>query len=58
MSFFQVISFVARSTVSIFSVSFTLIRNWDANSISIEDPVFGASETDLVVPIPGGASGI
>ena len=35
-----------------------MVRNWDANFVSIEDPVFGAGEADLVVPVPGGASGV
>ena len=37
---------------------FALIRDGNANFVSIEDPVFGAGEADLVVPVPGGASGV
>ncbi len=33
-----------------------LIRYWYASSISVENEVIRASETDLIVPIPGGTS--
>ena len=35
-----------------------MVGDGNANFVSIEDPVFGAGEADLVVPVPGGASGV
>ena len=29
-----------------------MVRNWNTDSISVEDPVVRASEADLVIPIP------
>ena len=52
----EVIAFVAGKTVSIISMGSAVIRDSDASTISIEDPVLGASQADLVIPIPGGAS--
>lgn len=52
----EVIAFVARGTVAVFSVSSALIGNRDALSIGIENPVIGAGETDLVVPVPSTAA--
>jgi hypothetical protein len=36
----------------------TLIGDGGADLVGVEDPVLGAGETDLIVPIPGGTSGI
>ena len=47
---------VACETNSSFVVSFALVRNGDTDFISIEDPMFGASKANLVVPIPRGTS--
>ena len=58
LTFFKVIAFIAGSAVSVLSMSFTKVTDNNANFIFIENPTFRASETDLVVPIPGGASGI
>ena len=52
----EVVSFVAGKTVSIIGMGSAVIRDSDASTISIEDPVLGASQADLVIPIPGGAS--
>ena len=35
-----------------------MIRNGNALTVSILDPVLGAGKADLVVPVPGGASGV
>ena len=39
-------------------MSSALIRNGNADFVSIEGPLLGAGKTDLIVPIPGGASRI
>ena len=56
LSFLEVISLEAFSAVTVHSVSFALVRDGNADFVSIEDPVFGAGETFLVIPVPGGAS--
>ena len=35
-----------------------MVGDGNADFVSIEDPVFGAGKADLVVPVPGGASGV
>ena len=52
----QFVSFVARSAVTFFVVSSTLVGNGDADSVFVEEPVSRASEADLVIPVPGGTS--
>lgn len=54
----QVISLVAGHTESVSVISIALIGDWNANSVVVEDPVGRALFTDLVIPIPGGASDI
>jgi hypothetical protein len=39
-------------------MSSALVRNWNAFLVSIENPVLGAAEADLVIPVPGGTSRI
>ena len=56
LSFLEVISLEALSAVTVHSVSFALVRDGNADFVGIEDPVFGAGEADLIVPVPGGAS--
>ena len=58
LSFLKVISLEAFSAVTVFGMSFALIGNGNADFVSIEDPVFGAGKADLVIPVPGGASGV
>ena len=54
----EVIAFVAGKTVSIISMGSAVIRDSDASTISIEDPVLGASQADLISPVPGSTSEI
>ena len=56
MSFLEVISIKACGTISVFGVSFALIRDGGADVVSVEGPSVGAFQADLVVPIPGSAS--
>ena len=58
MSIFKVVAFEAFSAVAIFSMDSAMIRDGDADSFSVEDPVIRASQADLVVPVPSGASKI
>ena len=37
-------------------MSLALVGDGHADLVSIEGPVLGAGEADLVVPVPGGAS--
>ena len=57
-AFLKVVSLEAFSAVSIFSMNLALIRNWHADMFRVEDPIFGAGQAFLVVPIPGSASNI
>ena len=57
-SFFKIVSLEAFSTVTVFSMSGALVRDGNASSLSVEDPLVGAGKADLVVPVPGGASEI
>ena len=52
----QIISLEALSAVTVHSVSFALIRDGHTDLVSVEEPKFGAAETFLIVPVPGGAS--
>ena len=53
---FKVVSIVASSAVSIVSTGSALIRNRHADIVIVEDPVSGAGEADLIVPVPGSAA--
>ena len=57
-AFLEVVSLEAFSAVSVHSVGFTLIRDGHADVIGIEDPIFRAGQTLLIVPIPGSTSNI
>ncbi|CAM6002533.1 unnamed protein product [Sphagnum balticum] len=57
-SILEVVPFVASETVTIRIKGGALVRNGDASFLGIEDPIFGASETDLIVPIPGSTAEI
>jgi hypothetical protein len=54
----EVISLEASKTVTIIGMGSALIRNGDANVVSIEDPLVRASEADLVEPVPSSASSV
>jgi hypothetical protein len=56
LSVFEVVSFEAGEAVSVFSVGSAVVRNSNANSVSIEDPSAGAGQTFLIVPVPGSAA--
>ena len=52
----KVVSLEAGGTSTAFVMALALIRHRHADFVSIENPVFGAGEADLVVPVPGGAA--
>ena len=56
LSFLEVVSLVARGTVSVGSMSLALIRNGGTNIFSIENPSVRAGKADLLVPVRGRAS--
>ena len=56
MPFLEVISIKACGTISVFGMSFALVRYGGADVVSIEDPSVRAFQADLVVPVPGSAS--
>ena len=56
LSFNEVVSFVASEAVTVFGVGGALVRNGNAFSISILEPVVGASQTFLGIPVPDSAS--
>ena len=58
MSVGEVVSFVAGSAVTISSMFSALIRDGDADVVSIEDPSVRAGQANSVVPVPGGTSKI
>lgn len=35
-----------------------MVRDWDADLVGVEDPVVGALEAKLLVPVPGGTSNV
>ena len=57
-SFFKIVSFEAGSTVSVFSVCLTLVGNWHAHLVGVENPVGRALEAKLLVPVPSGAADV
>ena len=52
----EVVSLVASNAGTLLVVSVALIRDWDTDTVVVQDPVVGALETGSFVPIPGGAS--
>ena len=54
----EVVSFVAGSAVTVLGMFSALIRNGDADVVSIEDPSVRAGQANSVVPVPGGTSKI
>ena len=57
-TFNKVVSLEAGQAVTVLSVRGALVRNGNANFVSIEDPIFRAGEANLVVPIPSSTSGV
>jgi hypothetical protein len=57
-SVLQVVSFVAGDTGSALIKGCALIRYWDTDIIAVENPVVWALKTDLLVPVPWGASNV
>ena len=57
-SILEIVSFVAGQTVTSAITCCALIRNGDAGFVGVEDPIFGAGKTDLVVPVPCSTSEI
>jgi hypothetical protein len=55
-SILEVISLEASSTISVFGMSGALVRNGNANTVSILNPSVRADEANLIVPIPGSAT--
>ena len=59
LSIFKVVSFITSSAVSGSLVKGSAkVRSGNTDFVSIEDPSFRAGKTNLVVPVPGGASGV
>ena len=58
LSIFQIISLVAFVTISVFSMSFALVRNGNTNVIRVESPSFGTSQTFKIFPVPTSTSKI
>jgi aspartate carbamoyltransferase regulatory subunit len=56
LSFSKIVSLETLSAETSGVVSLALVGNGHADLVSIEGPVLGAGEADLVVPVPGGAS--
>ena len=52
MTIGEVVSLEAGSAVTVFSVFFALVRDRNADSVSILEPVVGASQADLSIPVP------
>ena len=57
-SVLKIVTFIARLTSSKIIESSALIRDWDTNSILVEDPVVRALETCLLVPVPGSTANV
>jgi hypothetical protein len=57
-SVFKVVSLKAGKAVSVLIRSGTLIRDRHTLLIVIEDPVFRASKTHLIAPVPSGTARI
>ncbi len=57
-SVFKIVTFIARLASSSIIESSALIRDWDTNSILVEDPVVGALKTCLLVPVPGSTADV
>jgi len=55
-SVLKIVSLEAWETVSVISMSSALVRNWNAFLVSIENPVLGAAEADLVIIVPNRVS--
>ena len=58
LSIFQIISLVAFVTISVFSMSFAVVRNGNTNVIRVESPSFGTSQTFKIFPVPTSTSKI
>jgi aspartate carbamoyltransferase regulatory subunit len=56
LSILKIVSLETFSAETSGVVSLALVGDGHANLVSIEGPVLGAGEADLVVPVPGGAS--
>jgi hypothetical protein len=54
----EVITLVAGQAFSSTVGSSALVANWNAGFVGVEEPSLRAGKADLVVPIPGGTSGI
>jgi hypothetical protein len=54
----KVITLEAGETISIVSMRRAVIGDGNTDVVSIEDPLFRADETDLVVPVPCSTSEI
>ena len=56
LSILKIVSLETFSAETSGVVSLALVGDGHADLVSIEGPVLGAGEADLVVPVPGGAS--
>lgn len=54
----KVIALEASGAVTFFIMSSTLVRDGDADTVGVEGVFFRASQTDLVIPVPGGTADI
>jgi len=57
-SLLEVVSLVTSKAGTASITGCTMVRNWHANFVGIEDPQFRAGQTFLVIPVPSSASGI
>jgi len=53
LTVFKVISLEASCAVSVISVGLAEVRNRNTNFVCVEHPSIRASETFLIVPVPG-----
>jgi hypothetical protein len=58
LTVFQIVAFVAGSTISIIGVSPALIRDGDTDFLRVEDPSIGAFQANLIVPVPSSTAQI
>ena len=56
LTLLEIVTLETFSTITAHVMSLALVGDGHADLVSIEGPVLGAGEADLVVPVPGGAS--